>query len=368
MTFFYIDDDTFTIDKQRVIDICKAIIGKRLSITWAAISRIDLISAELLGWMRRAGCIQISYGVESGSADIRKRLGKNISARRIEQTFTLTQSYGIMARAYFIYGCPGESDDTIGQTIELMHALKPLGTIFYILAIFPGTALYDEMLSRQGKNDDIWLDRIEDILYFETDPDLSRETILDWGQRLRSNFENHLADYVEALDLIDDENFASLHADFYSRLALTFDQGDYARIDAISDKTALAARAAKLYRKALAYYPDARAYLGLGIQSQKTKDYDASVEVLKQGLSHFPEDPQLNICIGISYLNLKNYKEALAHLEPYDHQTHVLPLLIDCCGALGLEKQTADYRKRLKQALSDQGGPDIDGRGKKYKG
>lgn len=352
VTFFYVDDDTFTMDQTRVIDICKAIIAKRLTITWAAISRIDLISAELLGWMRRAGCIQISYGVENGSVDIRRRLGKNISDRRIKQTFTLTQSYGIMARAYFIYGCPQESDDTIEQTIALMHALKPLSTIFYILDVFPGTALYDDMLGRRGVSDDIWLDRIEDILYFETDPDLSRTKILEWGQRLRTCFHDHLSGYVEALKLVDDKQFYPWHADFYSRLALTFEQGDYAHIDAIADKTGLAA---KLYHKALEYHPDARAYLGLGIQSQKSGDYGGSTMVLERGLSHFPEDPQLNVCLGISYLNLEKYEQALAHLRPYDHQAHVLPLLIDCSQALGDEKQVTTYRDRLNQLQAENG-------------
>ena len=198
--FFYFSDDTFTLDRERVIRVCRQIITKQLGINWAAISRIDLISDEILGWMRRAGCIQISYGVESGSPAIRKKLGKHLSNPRIQRVFELTQSYGIMARAYFIYGCPLESDRTIQETIDLMHLIKPLSTIFYILDIFPGTKLYDDMLQRLGANDDLWLDRIEDILYFETDPDISRDKVLEWGRRLRTSFQNHLPEYVEALD------------------------------------------------------------------------------------------------------------------------------------------------------------------------
>jgi len=79
ITFFYISDDTFTMRKDRVIQICKKIIEKEMKITWFAIARVNHVDEEVLYWMRKAGCIQISYGVESGSEKIRKVLNKNIS-------------------------------------------------------------------------------------------------------------------------------------------------------------------------------------------------------------------------------------------------------------------------------------------------
>ncbi len=136
--FFYFSDDTFTLKKDRVIEICKKIIKRNIKISWAAISRVDHISEEILYWMKKAGCIQISYGVESGSEKIRKLLNKNIKTDQIKKAFSLTTSYGILARAYFIYGCPGENRDTIQETIDLIHEIKPLSVIFYILDIFPG--------------------------------------------------------------------------------------------------------------------------------------------------------------------------------------------------------------------------------------
>ena len=343
--FFYFSDDTFTLDRERVIRVCRQIITKQLGINWAAISRIDLISDEILGWMRRAGCIQISYGVESGSPAIRKKLGKHLSNPRIQRVFELTQSYGIMARAYFIYGCPLESDRTIQETIDLMHLIKPLSTIFYILDIFPGTKLYDDMLQRLGANDDLWLDRIEDILYFETDPDISRDKVLEWGRRLRTSFQNHLPEYVEALELLDLAELYPHHADFYSRLALTFEHGDYARLDAIPGKARLANR---LYHKALEYYPDARAYLGIGAQYQKSGDFSQSIDILEQGHKQFPEDQQIGICLALSYLNSDMVKPAFDLLKPLDHLQQVLPFLVDCCRRLGFEDLADTYRARLE--------------------
>jgi len=329
--FFYVSDDTFTLDKGRVIDVCRKIIQQSLGISWAAISRVDAVDEEVLAWMRRAGCIQISYGVESGSAAIRRRLHKKISETQVLRAFELTQRYGIMARAYFIYGCPGESRQTIQDTIDLIQAIRPLGAVFYILDIFPGTALYADMKRRLKVTDDIWLERVEDIMYFETDPNLSSDRILEFGRVLRESFYRNLPGFVEDLDPVDEREFYPLHADFFSRLAMTFDQGDYARVEDIPGKAVLAE---KLYRRALGYHLDARACLGLGILNQKAGHYAESVEILAEGLSHFPGDEQLRICLAVSQMNLGRFREALALLTHCMNQPEAQRLAAACRSAM----------------------------------
>ncbi|MGE5258389.1 MAG: radical SAM protein [Hyphomicrobiales bacterium] len=330
--FFYVSDDTFTLDRRRAIEVCRRIVERQLGISWAAISRVDAVDEEVLAWMRRAGCIQVSYGVESGSPEIRRRLNKTISAKQIRSAFALTQRYGIMARAYFIYGCPGESGETIRQTIDLMMELKPLGAVFYILDIFPGTRLYAEMKQRLGVTDDIWLNRVEDIMYFESDPKLTSAQILEWGDILRGSFYRSLPGFVTALDPVDDLEFFPLHADFFSRLAMTFEQGDYARVEAIPDRPFLAET---LYRRALGYHPDARAFLGIGILKQKDRRYRESADVLTEGLSHFPGDEHLLICLAVSLMNLGQFKEAQRCLARCPGQAEARRLAEACRQALG---------------------------------
>ena len=330
--FFYVSDDTFTRDRRRVIDICRGIVARKLDIRWAAISRVDAVHEEVLAWMRRAGCIQISYGVESGSETIRKRLNKTVSVTQIRRAFALTQRYGILARAYFIYGCPGETRATIQETIDLMLEIKPLGAIFYILDLFPGTALYADMKRRLNCTDDIWLERVEDIMYFETDPNLSSDLILEFGRDLRSSFYRNLPGFAEDLDPVDEREFYPLHADFFSRLAMTFDQGDYARVEEIPDKPQLSE---KLYRRALGYHPDARACLGLGILNQKAGRYAESVEILAEGMSHFPGDEPLRICLAVSQMNLGRFQEALTLLTHCMHQPEAQRLAAACRNAMG---------------------------------
>jgi len=338
--FFFVSDDTFTLSKRRVIEICRRLAELGMDIGWAAISRVDTVDEAVLRWMRRAGCIQISYGVESGSEEVRARLGKKIRTADIRRAFALTRRCGIMPRAYFIYGNPGESARTIAASVDLMAEIKPLAAIFYILDLFPGTALYEDFKKRSGATDDIWLQRIEDILYFETDAALSRGQVLAFGQTLRRAFYRRLPGFVRSVELADEEDLYPLHADFLSRMGLTFDQGDYAAVEEIAEKAQLAG---ELYRRALDYHPDARAFLGLGILHQKKHDFTASVEILRQGLAHFPGHRQLSLCLGISLLNLGEARAALDCFMPLEDSAQALHLAARCFQALGKPEEARRY-------------------------
>ena len=346
ITFFYISDDTFTMRKDRVVEICKKIIEKDLKITWFAISRVNFVDEEMLYWMRKAGCVQISYGVESGSEEIRKVLNKNIKTDDIKMAFALTTKYGILSRAYFIYGSPGENYETIQETIDLIHEIKPLSTIFYILDIFPGTALYEDFKRRTKLYDDVWLKRIEDIMYFETDQKLSQDMILDFGKKLRTDYYSHLPEFADAIQLIDKEDLYESHADFLSRLAMTFSHGDYASIEAIPEKDNVAQR---LYERSLSYYPNQRAYLGLGIIKQKQRKYEESVQILSEGVKHFPESEPIAMCLGISYMNLGRYEEALECFQKLPESGEALQYVATCYHAMGDSDKEASVLKRLER-------------------
>jgi tetratricopeptide (TPR) repeat protein len=236
-----------------------------------------------------------------------------------------------MARAYFIYGCPGETWDTIQDTIDLIHEIKPLSIIFYILDIFPGTALYSDFKKRCKITDNVWLKRIEDIIYFQSDPDLSQDIILAFGQKLRMDYYENLAGFTCGIEVIDDKELYEMHADFFSRLGMTFDYGDYANIEVIKDKDKVAER---LYKKSLSYYPDHRAFLGLGIIKQKTGEYIQSAKILSEGVEYFPESEQLNICLGISYMNLREYNKALPYFLKFKDSKEANYYIAACNEAL----------------------------------
>ena len=332
VNFFYVSDDTFALKKDLVVEICRQIIERKLSISWAAICRVNDVDAEVLYWMRRAGCCQISYGIESGSPEIRKALNKPLKDEAIEQAFAVTTVLGILTRAYFIYGCPGETEETIGKTLALIEKIKPLAAIFYILDIFPGTALYEDYKRRAGIDDDIWLDKVEDILYFETDPDLPREKVLAFGERLRSEYRKLLPSFADAIRLVDKKDLYPFHADFLSRLAMTFSHGDYSQLSEIKDPDE-AAR--KLYSRALPFYPDHRAFLGLGIIHQKRGRFKESSDILESGLRYYPESEPLSICRGVSLMNLGKYEEALGCFSKFPGNEQAKDYARSCEEALG---------------------------------
>ena len=300
INFFYFSDDTFTIKRDRVIEICQRIIKNDLNISWYAISRVDCVDEEILYWMRRAGCIQVSYGIESGSEKIRERLCKKLSIDQVRRAFKMTTKYGILSRAYFIYGSPGETWDTIQESIDLMMEIKPLSVIFYVLDLFPGTVLYESFKEQTNLTDDLWLNRIEGVMYFETDKTMSEDLILQFGKKLRTIFFENVHRFAEDLELVDQEDLYEKHADFLSRLAMTFSHGDYSNNTEIREKENTAK---KLFERALEYASDHRAYLGLGILNQKLGDYDASIKILSEGLKIYPDSKHLKQCLEISYLN-----------------------------------------------------------------
>ena len=343
---FFFSDDTFTVNRERVIEVCRLIIERHLDITWQAISRVDMVNRDTLCWMRKAGCIQISYGVESGSEKIRRLLNKKFTDDQVERAFRLTTRYGMLSRAYFIYGCPGESWQTIQATIDLIRRIKPLSAIFYILDLFPGTVLYELYKQAAGVTDDIWLERVEDILYCDTDPNLGWEQVRAFGKALRRSFHESLGDAVAALDLEDAPDLFPLHADFLSRLAMTFDHGDYAGIEAIPNRVSTAEN---LYRRALSYHPDPRAFLGLGILLQKGGRPGDSLPVLEEAGKLFPQDEHIGICMGISLMNLGRFEEALVRLLPFKHVQQALGPIAGCYQALNDFENAALFRGRMKK-------------------
>ncbi len=321
VTHFYISDDTFTMDRGRVLEVCSEIISRNMDITFAAISRVDFVSREVLFSMRKAGCIQISFGVESGAVKIRKILGKPVTRDRIIKSFHMTASYGILPRAYFIYGSPCEDKQTIKESCDLILQIKPLGAIFYMLVIFPGTGFYNTLKGKGLVSDKVWEERIEDIPWFRFDPDLCFEDVKSFGEELKSTFYGNLDKFALDINLVDEPELYSGHAEFLSRLGMTFSHGEYKDNRYVKNRDSLTT-AEKLFKKALAYSPDRTAYLGLGMLFQKKVQFEKAISILEKGLGFFPDDFDLNICMGVSLMNTKRFSKALDYFNNFKDNNH----------------------------------------------
>lgn len=163
---FMFFDDNFTIKKERAIEICQGILQKGLKINWVACSHVNQVDKELLVWMRKAGCYRIDYGVESGSSKILKNIKKGQTVQKIEEAFSLTHEAGIEPRSYLMVGNPGEDEDTIKETVELIKKIKPFvrpsGQILWIL---PDTEVYELAKSQGIISDDFWL-KDDSMVYY----------------------------------------------------------------------------------------------------------------------------------------------------------------------------------------------------------
>jgi len=146
--FVNIYDDTFTIIKKRVVDVCKEIKKRRLDITFYCRSRIDTIDKETLNYLKGAGCVAISYGVEAGSDRILKKIRKNITVKQTKKVFKETRECGIVTKGYFMIGNMGETKKDVYQTIKLAKELDPLFAFFSITSILPACELYDIALKK----------------------------------------------------------------------------------------------------------------------------------------------------------------------------------------------------------------------------
>jgi anaerobic magnesium-protoporphyrin IX monomethyl ester cyclase len=113
-----IHDDAFVILKKRLVEFCNAIIDEKMDITWTCNARVDLVNPEMLSLMRKAGCWQIGYGIESGSQRILDFIGKGTRLETIEQSVRWTKKAGIRTRGFFMMGHPTETEESIRETIN----------------------------------------------------------------------------------------------------------------------------------------------------------------------------------------------------------------------------------------------------------
>ena len=154
---FLVYDDTFTVDQQRVIEICKKIINEKLDIQFNVRARVNTVSPELLNYLKRAGCMTIHYGVESGSEKILKAINKGIILEQVNQALSWTKKEKIQSLAYFMIGNPDETKEDIEKTISLIRSIAADYVIISLFTPFPRTISYEEGIKQEIFSDK-WLE------------------------------------------------------------------------------------------------------------------------------------------------------------------------------------------------------------------
>ncbi len=146
---FLFRSDTFTMDKQWVLDICSKIQEEDLDIRWGANSRIDTFDSEMSAAMASAGCHVVSFGVESGDPDILAKIGKDITLEGVNSAVKACRRNGIMSLLYFVVGLPWDTRESIRRTVRFAKTVRADLYEFHTAYPFPGTPMYD-MALRDG--------------------------------------------------------------------------------------------------------------------------------------------------------------------------------------------------------------------------
>lgn len=167
-------DDTFNVPKQRFKEILKLMIRKRYGFRWNSYLRADHVDAECIDLMRDSGCEGVFLGVESGSDRMLKAMNKTSRREHYMRIIPQLRAAGILCHANLIIGYPGETGDTIRETVDLIETAKPdfyRAQLWYCDPTTPVWRRREEL-------------RITGAAFSWSHPSMDAETAADWVERL----------------------------------------------------------------------------------------------------------------------------------------------------------------------------------------
>ena len=163
--------DLFTVNREHVVNLCRLIIERGLKIRWTCNSRVDYVDEELLRLMGQAGCWLISWGIESANEEILKRARKGYKKEQAFRALKWAKAAGIKNWGYFIIGLPGETEETIQETIAYAKQLPLDIALFHIAAPYPGTPFFYEVVENNWFRPGVKWEEV----------DMDQSTVLDYG-------------------------------------------------------------------------------------------------------------------------------------------------------------------------------------------
>jgi len=176
--------DLFTVSRDQVMELCQRMIDEKINIRWTSNSRVDYVDEEMLRLMGKAGNYLISWGIESGNEQILKHAHKGAYPDKAERALRWAKAAGIKNWGYFIIGLPGETVETIRQTIDFAKRLPLDIALFHVAAPYPGTPFFFEVVQngwfRAGTRwEQVDMDKGTVLDY----PNLRAEELLYWQKK-----------------------------------------------------------------------------------------------------------------------------------------------------------------------------------------
>jgi radical SAM superfamily enzyme YgiQ (UPF0313 family) len=163
--YFDFCDDAFSINKKRIIEICKGILDRKLEIMFDCCTRADYVDREMSKWLYNAGCLYVAIGVESGSEVILNNINKKVSLDKIKEAFYILESEKLKTMPLIMVGNPGECKETINETIKFLKEIKAHSASVVVAIILPGTDLFKHAESLGFISEDFWNTEVPAALY-----------------------------------------------------------------------------------------------------------------------------------------------------------------------------------------------------------
>lgn len=186
-------DDNFVYSKKFVTKLCNKIIKKKLNINWWCSGRANNLDCEILTLLRTAGCFMVSIGVESGSDQILKNINKKIQVDEIRVASQAVRKSKMSLRVTLSIGHPGETSESINDTINILKEIKPDQIGLFLAKIYPCTSLYELAKSEKLINDDYWFDKSNKTIPFYNNAQ-SQEKILQYRDKIISDLSPNITD------------------------------------------------------------------------------------------------------------------------------------------------------------------------------
>ena len=185
-------DDTITIDKKNVLEICDLIVKRNIKIHFKISARVDTINKEVIAALKKAGCYRIHYGIESASPKHLKYLQKGQTPEKVERACKMTRDAGLGFFAYMMIGIPHETKEEMFETVDFAKKLKPDYAQFSICTPYPKVELYYQMIQEGIVPEDYWQEFAEnpsaDFKIKFWNKDFSEEELRDLQDECHARF------------------------------------------------------------------------------------------------------------------------------------------------------------------------------------
>jgi radical SAM superfamily enzyme YgiQ (UPF0313 family) len=216
---FWMLDDTFTVKTQRVLDFCAKFRESGLALKWGCQSRINTFNEAQAQALKESGCLQVDFGVESGSQKILNMLRKGITVEQSKKAFQICKKYKLRACATIMIGSPYETKDDIDKTKSLIRELNPDYVGIFYTTPYPGSELYKESVENKliALSDDMFWEHLATPKF--TTNFTADELHAIYDDLIKDNFKKTVFGYLlQPRFLFDMAKFLFMHSKFSFRL------------------------------------------------------------------------------------------------------------------------------------------------------